>query len=141
MAELDPNLLLPLKLGKDHLDQIISLAQSGLPEEVCGIIAGKDRSSQKVFPVTNILASPSKYRMDPAELVNTIWKISEERLETVAFFHSHPHSPPIPSLTDLQAHLYPEIPQIIVGQPADQWIVKAYFLSTDSYQEIPLLIT
>jgi proteasome lid subunit RPN8/RPN11 len=140
MAELDPNTSRLLVLAKAHRDEMIDSAQRVFPQEACGIIAGRDQVSNHIIPITNILASRTAYQMDPKELVAAFWDLDESGLEAIAFFHSHPHSPPIPSPTDLRSHLYPEIPQIILGKPADEWILRAYLLIPKAFLEIPLKI-
>lgn len=140
MAELGHRTSPPLKLAQDHLDQMKVSAQRVFPQEACGIIAGKDRVSHHIIPITNILASRNAYHMDPKELVAAFWELDQSELEAIAFFHSHPHSPPIPSPTDLRSHFYPEIPQIILGKPDDEWLLKAYYLSSVGFREISVEI-
>lgn len=142
MAELDQNRIPALLLGKTHRDEIIEIAELVFPQEACGIIAGKDQVSHKILPITNILASHTAYQMDPVEMVNAFYNLEEASLEAVAFFHSHPHSLPIPSATDLELNYYPETPQVILGRPvpAEDWIIKGYYLFPDRYEEIPVHI-
>ena len=116
-------------------------AKKAFPHEACGVIAGKNQTSQQIIPITNILDSPTAYRMDPGELVDTFWELDQNGLDAIAFFHSHPESPPIPSLTDLNLHFYPEIPQVIIGRVAESWIMKAYILLTNDFEELPIIIT
>ena len=87
------------------------------------------------------MASPVSYSFDPAELVHTIWKIEESGEELVAFFHSHPESPPIPSQTDIRNQHYPGVPHLILGREAGQsWVERAYLLDEGNVVEIPVVI-
>ena len=122
-------------------DQIVSIAEAGLPNEVCGILTGIENKVLDVIQIRNIMASPFSYSFDPAELIHTINKIEESEEELLAFFHSHPGSPPIPSQTDIRNHHYPGIPHLILGrEPGQSWAEQAYLLDEGNVVEIPVLI-
>lgn len=141
MVELNASSTYPaLRVAKAHREQMLQIAESVLPQEACGILAGKDGVSRHVYQVTNILASVTQYLMDPEEMVKVFLELEQNNLEEVAFFHSHPHSLPIPSQTDLSSHYYPEVPQIILGRPAEKWLMRAYYLFPDHFEEISLII-
>ena len=53
------------------LNQLQDHVSKCLPNEGCGLIIGRivgqEYQAQEVIPITNILNSPSRYRMDPEE--------------------------------------------------------------------------
>ena len=130
-----------LILTSDHCQEIIEIAKLAKPLEACGLIAGLHRQSKKVIQITNVVESAVVYKMSGPELVNALWEIEAEGWSLLAFFHSHPASPPIPSVTDLSEHHYPEVPQIIVGYVDHKWEMAAYTLTSQSFTEISIRIT
>jgi len=126
----------PIFLRNEHLQELINLAQTGQPQEICGIITGKDQTSLEIIPIKNISPTPNtNFLMAPEELLDAFIKIDEQKLEHLAFFHSHPRSAPVPSATDLAQAYYPDIPMIIIGKQNKTWEIKAYLLSKVSYNE------
>ena len=130
-----------LKVAKTHRDQMIGIAQSELPLESCGILAGDGIRSRQVIQITNVLKSPVRYELSPAELVKAFWSMEESGLSILSFFHSHPNTPPHPSRTDVESHLYPEIPQIILGSVGGKWELRAYYLLKAGIKEVPILFS
>ena len=110
--------------------------QSQAPLEACGLVAGRHDFSQKVFPITNILHSASRYRMAPEEQVRALMTIHHAGMELLAIYHSHPAGPPWPSLADLHAATYP-VPYLIWAPIGTTWVVRAFHLS-DHAREIPV---
>jgi proteasome lid subunit RPN8/RPN11 len=128
-------------LRTEHHQEIITQAQADSPNETCGAILGNNHTSQSIIPVSNIAQRPEvSFLMKPKELLNIFMKIEEEDLEIVAFYHSHPHSAPVPSPTDLAQAYYPETPMIIIGYPNREWVLKAYYLNKENYTPVPLKI-
>ena len=119
-----------------HHTQIISISQQHSPIEACGIIAGEDLISRKIYEITNSLNSPMEFLMDPAEMVEAFWDMEIHNWEPIAFFHSHPVSPPFPSQTDLKRNYYPDTPHLIAGQQGGNWVIRAFFLFKTNFQEI-----
>lgn len=58
------------------------------------------------------------------------------------FYHSHPHSAPFPSATDLAESSYPDVVHVIVGFPTDgaDAVVRAFVLRSDGYDEVMLTV-
>ena len=129
-----------ISLTKDHLSEIISIAELRAPNEACGIIAGEGSASRKVYEITNTLLSPFEYLMDPEETVKVFWEMEKNNLEILAFFHSHPASAPLPSPTDLERNFYPDTPYLIIGREKQNWIVRGFFLGAKDFQEIKVKI-
>jgi len=72
------------------------------PNECCGIIAGKDDTTRKLYRITNMTKSPYRYVMDPQEQLNADKDAEKNGLQFLAFYHSHTHSPAYPSMTDVR---------------------------------------
>ena len=100
---------LPPELAK----QIISHARAGYPEEVCGLISGRDGVAVAVHPGHNVSATPRiTFELDVETLAKQV-EFEEAGLELVAIYHSHPRGPAFPSETDVKAAAYPDAVYLI----------------------------
>ncbi|MEF8801092.1 MAG: desampylase [Halolamina sp.] len=86
-------------------DALLSHADSGGDEEICGVLAGdygQERSCvEAAHPTANAAEKPrTRYRIDPEELLATIESVEQGGREVVGFYHSHPNGPAAPSATD-----------------------------------------
>ena len=79
-----------LSIPKPLVDDIFDHALNGLPEEICGYLAGTGREVTRVFRMTNIDHSPEHFSFDPAEQFQVLRAARKEGLEILANYHSHP---------------------------------------------------
>ena len=94
-----------LRIGKEYADEMIAHSLAENPNECCGILAGKDHAVQCLYRITNTANSPYRYLMDPQEFLNADLDSERKKLEFLAFYHSHTHSPAYPSMTDVRMAL------------------------------------
>jgi len=94
-------------------EEIIAHAQAGYPEEVCGIISGRDGVAVELFRGRNVSPRPrTTYEMDVETLMRQI-AFDDAGLMLAAIYHSHPAGPPAPSPTDIARAFYPDSVYII----------------------------
>lgn len=75
----------------------------------------------RFYPGTNSDHSPSRYTMDPAEVIVALREIRDAGLALGAIVHSHLKGPATPSPTDVREAHYPDALMMIVSfavQPA-----------------------
>ena len=134
-----------LIIPADHWRSLLDHLSDALPAEGCGLLAcpeGKQGELRitHVFPGRNVLASPTRFRMDPAEVIAAFRFMREHDLRLAAIFHSHPASPPTLSEIDrLEAH-YPDAAILIVSFASSPPQAVAWRLEADSAAEIPIHI-
>ncbi len=104
-----------LYIPQQIVDQIFDQAKKGLPEEVCGYLAGTDRTVNQHFELTNIDHSPEHFSFDPAEQFRTVREARKAGLEILANYHSHPATPARPSEEDIRLAFDPNISYVIVS--------------------------
>jgi [CysO sulfur-carrier protein]-S-L-cysteine hydrolase len=116
-----------VEFAPEHLDEIVAHAREDAPNECCGLLAGRDGRSTRVFRRRNAAASPLKFEVDPLEVMRTLEAIDEEGLEVAALYHSHTRTAPYPSQTDVTfAEAWPGTPWVIVGLTGDEPEVRTY---------------
>jgi proteasome lid subunit RPN8/RPN11 len=100
------------------------------PEEACGLLAGRRAGTTCqvtiVFPMTNLLHSATRYRLDPAEQLAVFDQIDSLGLELVGIYHSHPAGPDHASPTDIAEAYYPEAVYLIWFVRDGEWACNAF---------------
>lgn len=117
-----------LRITVEHMRQMAAHVAATRPQEACGLLAGRQGSSQQVFPVPNELASATHYSMAPQEQLAALAEIQRQGWELLAIYHSHPNGPPHPSLTDLTEASYPGVAHIIWAPAPSGWSCRAFLL-------------
>lgn len=100
----------PLTLSTALAEQLLAHARAELPNEACGLLSGDLASGRAVafHPARNAEASPLRYNVHPDDLVRMIFEIDDRGEDLVAIFHSHTHTPAVPSATDHRTAQYPD---------------------------------
>lgn len=118
---------------KDHV-------QECFPEEACGILGGIVDEVHEVYPVTNVLHSPVRYRMDPKEQYQTMMEIEAKEHSILGIYHSHINGPIGLSATDLSEATYVDSAYLVWSHHALDWSCKAFMIIEGRPVEIPVVI-
>lgn len=93
-----------IRLKKSDFDKMVEHAKSELPNEACGLIAGRvdgeAKVVEKVYFLTNIDHSNEHFSLDPKEQLAAIKDMRANGLVPLGNWHSHPESPSRPSDED-----------------------------------------
>lgn len=93
-----------IKLKKADFEQIVAHAKSELPNEACGLIAGRVDGEvkvvEKVYFLTNIDHSNEHFSLDPKEQLAAVKDMRANGFAPLGNWHSHPESPSRPSDED-----------------------------------------
>lgn len=136
MDILDPKLNLRILHWKMMLEDITERYM----EEACGFVAGVDQSSLEVYPVTNILHSPVRFRMDPEEQLQCLIQIDEKQWDLLAIYHSHPPGFDRPSQTDVAEAFYPGVIQLIWSQTSGEWNCQGYLINNGAVDKVEIFL-
>ena len=104
-----------LILKKEHFNSVVKQCTRELPNEACGMLAGKAHKVEKVYEMTNSEKSPETFFMDAKEQLKIMKEIRALGLEMIGIYHSHVASPPYPSSHDVELAFYPEASYVIVS--------------------------
>jgi proteasome lid subunit RPN8/RPN11 len=115
-----------MRIARDLYDEIVEHARAEAPNECCGMVASRDGEAVKVYPATNVAASPLRYEIDGAEQYRIQMAIDDADLELGAIYHSHTRTAPYPSQTDINLAFYPDCLYVIVGLGNGDADVRAY---------------
>lgn len=115
-----------LQIPQQIINDLFAHAKTGLPEEVCGYLAGTGREVTRQFKLTNIDHSNEHFSFDPKEQFQVVREARKTGLEILANYHSHPETPARPSQEDIRLAFDPNISYVIVSLAAELPDVKAF---------------
>lgn len=111
-----------------------------LPDEACGLLAGRDGQTLKVYMIPNAARSPTRFMMEPADLLQALEEIDGKGWDLLAIFHSHPVGPSTPSATDVAEAYYPDSAYLICFPEVGGWQLRAFAIRDGQAREIPTQI-
>ena len=128
-----------LRVAARALDEMIAAARAAEPSECCGVLLGTPGKVAEAVPTRNLAGDPNRFLIDPKEHIDARREGRRRNLEIVGFYHSHPHSPAVPSATDLAeasyaGHLYAIVS--LVAEPAE---VRIYRFDSGSFVGVPFV--
>ena len=132
------------QVEKHFIDEMVVHAREDLPNECCGILAGRDGRVVKLYRMTNVEASPFRFSMDPGEIVKVDTEAGDNDWELLAIYHSHTQSEAYPSDTDVRiaggtAELWPDVRYVLVSlMNEDAPQVRLFQITDGAITEEPL---
>jgi proteasome lid subunit RPN8/RPN11 len=127
-------------------DAMLAHARAEVPNEACGLLSGSlsDGTASAYHPARNVDASPYVYTVHPEDLVRIVFGIEDAGEDLVAIFHSHTHTPAVPSPTDRRQAQYPDAFYVLAtlsdpdASAADA--LRAWRILDGQSHEVPLRI-
>ena len=140
----------PVTLPAQIHEALVAHARAEYPNEMCGLIIGDKPAASggqalRFEPTRNKAASPYRYEIHPDDLLRLTIATDDSDEVFWAIAHSHPHTPAIPSPTDVGLAFYPESLYLLVsladdakdpvtGEPG----IRAWRIVDGSIYEVPL---
>jgi proteasome lid subunit RPN8/RPN11 len=93
----------------------VAHAQEARPAECCGLLLGRDTTIAEAVRTPNASDDPNRFEIEPEAHIVARREARQRGLAVLGFYHSHPHSSPAPSMTDLLEASYPDHLYLIVG--------------------------
>jgi proteasome lid subunit RPN8/RPN11 len=129
-----------LELPAAMIDEMISHSREDLPNECCGIIAGKDGAARKLFRAKNAEASPYRYSVDSEDLFRIFRECDANDWEFLVIYHSHTASPAQPSPTDIRLAFWPEAYYVVISlADAENPVARAFRIVDEKVSEEDLV--
>lgn len=119
-----------MRLPHELAQELVAHAIRDLPNECCGLIAGRGGTAVRVLPATNSEGSPFMYVMDPQEQLRLMDEIDDAGDDLLAVYHSHTRSAAYPSRTDVELAFFPDTLYVIVSiADRETPVIRAFRLS------------
>jgi proteasome lid subunit RPN8/RPN11 len=121
------------------IETVVAHARREAPLECCGLLVGGSGGIEEAVPARNELASPARYRIDPADHFALIRRLRGTPHQIVGAYHSHPASAPVPSETDVAQAYYSDFVWLIVSLVnTSEPDVRLFQIAGGTWREITL---
>jgi proteasome lid subunit RPN8/RPN11 len=129
-------------LPAQFVAEMIAQARAELPNECCGLLAGRVEAgvgrALARYPLVNAAASPVEYLSAPRSMFDAERARRKGGLEFLAVYHSHPTSDPVPSRTDMDPdrNVYKDtVVHLIISLKGGEPAVRAWWLTAEGPRE------
>ena len=127
-----------LELPAAILDELAAAAYDAYPYEACGLLAGSGTRVERFYQCRNAARSARIYTLDPLDHLRAERDAEASGHEIVGVVHSHTHSEPYPSPTDIAQAPDPTWHYVIVGLKRDAPEARSYRLVHGTVTEEPI---
>ncbi|MBM4070190.1 MAG: M67 family metallopeptidase [Planctomycetes bacterium] len=133
-----------LIVPQDFYRQMLEQARAELPNECCGLLAGKIVEEpgkpplgwvSAWYPLVNDKASPVEYLSEPRSMAKAWLDMKRRGLEIIAIYHSHPTSDPTPSRKDRDLNYDPQVMNLIISLKDGEPRMAGWWLTADTHRE------
>jgi proteasome lid subunit RPN8/RPN11 len=136
-----------IEISREAYARMVGQALDEYPLEACGLIAGPptadggagDRASH-FYACTNAADSARVYTIDPRDHLHAEQDADDRGWEINGVVHSHTHSEPYPSPTDVASAPDPSWHYVIIGLKREAPEVRSYRIVDGEIHEEPIHI-
>ena len=131
-----------LALPRDVIGAAAGAAYDAYPQECCGLLAATtgDHAVARFYPCRNVDESARVYTVDPLDHLRAERDAETNGWEIVGVVHSHTHTEPFPSATDIVQAPDPEWHYVIVGLKRESPEIRSYRIVDSRVTEEPLVV-
>jgi len=134
--------LLPvLRIPPGAFAAMVGHAYDGYPLEACGLLVGSGSTVRRFVACTNADASARVYSIPGVELLRAERAADDDGLAVIGVVHSHTHSEPYPSPTDVAQAPDPGWHYVIVGLKREAPETRSYRIADGTVTEEQLVIS
>lgn len=135
------------RVSRQAYVEMVSLALDGYPLEVCGLVAGPPGADggagddgAAFYECRNTDQSARVYTIDPKDHLAAELDADDHDWEINAVVHSHTHSEPYPSPTDVAAAPDPSWHYVIISLKRESPEVRSYRIVDGEIISEPLVV-
>jgi [CysO sulfur-carrier protein]-S-L-cysteine hydrolase len=139
-----------LRLTREQYERIIGHCYDGLPDEACGLLVGPavgpsaareaTGAVSDVFPAVNADRSARTYTVDGKDYLRASRAADDLGHEIIGVWHSHTHTDPYPSPTDVRQAVDPMWVYVIVSLRDEAPTLRAYRIRDERIAECAVVI-
>jgi [CysO sulfur-carrier protein]-S-L-cysteine hydrolase len=122
--------------------QMVGHCYDGLPLEACGLLAGPKGSDSATvcYPTRNAARSSRVYEVHGLDYRDADDDAEANGLEILGVFHSHTHTDPYPSPTDVASALFPQWHYVLVSLRDEAPMTRSYRIVDGKIAEEPVVV-
>lgn len=131
-----------LQMSREIYEALVAHCLVSLPDEGCGLLAGVEGAdvAERCYTTTNAANSARLYEVDPTEMLAADRDAEAKGWVLIGVFHSHTHSDPYPSATDVAQAPDPAWHYVLVGLAERAPVVRSYRIVEGGISEEELLV-
>ena len=131
-----------LRLSHQSHLAIVGHLYDGLPDEACGLIAGRASIGRvdRFYPTRNAAASSRVYTVDPKDHLRADRDAEDRGIEIMGVVHSHTHTEAYPSPTDVAQAPDPTWHYVIVSFKREEPVLRSYRIVDGTIAEEPVVV-
>jgi proteasome lid subunit RPN8/RPN11 len=131
-----------LRLEPRHLDEMAAHCLACFPEEGCGLLVGDPATGKvtEVHPTDNVARSAQVYTVDPKAHLRIDRAAEDSGLAVIGVFHSHTHTDPWPSPTDVRQAPDPAWHYVLVSLRHELPSTRSYRIRDGNISEEPVVV-
>ena len=127
------------------LDEIAAMAYAAYPLEGCGLLVGTSGPAttdvvERFVRCRNTAESARVYTVDPLDHLHAERAAEDDGFEIIGVVHSHTHSEPYPSPTDVAQAPDPSWHYVIVGLKREAPEIRDYRIVAGDVTELPITV-
>jgi [CysO sulfur-carrier protein]-S-L-cysteine hydrolase len=141
------SLLTVIEISRSAYAQMVGAALDAYPLEACGLIAGPPSADGGVgdrapifYECANVAESARVYTIDPKDHLRAEHDADDRGFEINGVVHSHTHSEPYPSPTDIGAAPDPSWHYVIISLKREAPEARSYRIADGHVTEEPIAI-
>jgi len=123
------------------LTDIVAHAREAAPAECCGLLVGAGNTILTAPRARNLSDNPNRFLLDPHDHVRALRGARSQGLDVIGFYHSHPHSAPEPSPTDIAEATYLDDLYLIVSLRGESPEIRLFRCERGSFQPVAVVGT
>jgi len=125
--------MITVRLKQQDYESIVAHARNGLPNEACGLLAGKAdgdvKTVEKVYLLSNPDNSPEHFSIDPKEQLAAVKDMRANGFVPLGNFHSHPSTPARLSEEDIRLAYDRKASYLILSLAGESLALNAFGVS------------
>jgi proteasome lid subunit RPN8/RPN11 len=135
-----------LRLTVGQHRRIVAHCYFGFPDEACGLLAGPVVGGEatglvtEVYPAVNADASSRTYTVDGRDYLRASRDAESRNDDIIGVWHSHTHTDPYPSPTDIRQAVDPMWVYVIVSLRDEIPMLRAYRLRDGAVAECQVVL-
>ena len=133
-----------LRLDRTAYGALLCAALDGFPLESCGLLIGVRTANAvtgvRYVPSANLAGSAKVYTIDPLVHLRAERSADDDGLEVIGVVHSHTHTDPYPSPTDVAQAPDPTWIYVIVSLRDEIPMLRAYRIVDGAIAEQPVVV-
>lgn len=127
------------EIHRDSVDRIVADALVEYPMEACGLLLGIDGVIVEVYPARNESKSAQTYTIRPLDVLKADRRAESQGWDIVGCYHSHTHSEPFPSPTDVANAPDPSWWYLILSLRQNEPELRGFKIVDGNISEVPLV--